>query len=206
MSVFPDDVINATKTVADYTTGLINEGTKTLLQLLDPQNKNIFEMLIYPASLSGLLSIGTAVLDTIVAKLHVQSITMNFPGIEYQTWNEEKVPTGVLYPEEISITFLENDLGIIRNYMDHWFEEILYVNPITGEWVFRDNQVAAKKNAIIIPQMKVGLPSTAWIQITGMKYKVMEGITLSHADGDPMMLTVTFAVDNVWWKTLAGLL
>lgn len=203
MTIFSNTIINNTKKTADATFGNLTKNTKSLLEIFDPQNKNIFEIMLYPASIStDPSSIATAALDSIISKLHIQSITMSFVGLEYDVWNEEKIVKGVIYPEEITITFIENEIGIVRNYLTHWLNQVVYVSSITGEWIFKDDQISAKKNAIIIPQMKIGTPSPGWIQITGIKYKQLGSLTLAHSDGDPMLLECTFAIDNLWWKVL----
>lgn len=182
--------------------GALNEGQKALMELFDVQSKNIFEILLYPQNLS--LSIGSvagAALDTLMARFHIQSMTIPFVGIEYEKANEHKYVKDVIPPEECTLTFIENELGAVRNYMNSWVKSIM-IPDLKGGYFFNSDQLAPKKNALIIPQMSIGLPSTGWIEIQGLNYKSTADLEMGHSVADPMTLDVTFAVDNVWWKTL----
>ena len=78
--------------------------------------------------------------------------------------------------------------------------EIVIDDPVFG-YRFRDNQVASKKNAIIIPQMGTSLPSTAWVKLEGLKYKTQASQTFGHGETEAMIIEVTCSVDNVYWAT-----
>lgn len=193
------------------TFGVVNEGTALLLSLLDVQSKNIFEMLLYP---QDLLSFRAAAFDALVSKIHVQNLTIPFPSFEYDTANEEKYIKGIIYPEEVTITCVENELGILRNWLNSWIKDIAFpmgdlnmaseaaVRSVKGGWVFRDDQQISKKNAMIILQMGSGLPSTGWVKMEGLKLKSTGDLEIGHGIGDPMMIDITCAVDNVHWMTL----
>lgn len=232
MALLHDSVINATKKAADVL-GTLNEGQLALMNLLDPQWQNIFEILIYPQdiSFSSPMTVLTAALDTVVARLHIQKVSIPFPTIEYEDFNGIKHVSDIKYPDDMTITFLENDLGIVRNYLKYWQNSILDVmdagigdefkrlgatlnrtgspalNPaMTSTYKFKENQQAAKKNAKIILQMSNGLPSPAgWVLIEGMKLKSIEPWELSQDSQEPMMITATFAVDMVRMQTAMDL-
>ncbi len=129
MALFPDSVINGFKNVADGY-GKLNEGQLALMHLLDPQFMNVFEILIYPQNFS--LDIGSAAmaaLDTVVARLHIQKMTIPFPKFIYEDYGGVKHLIDIEYPEEVTITFLENDLGIVRNYLQYWMNTIATFDP-----------------------------------------------------------------------------
>ena len=188
------------------TLGNLNTANKFLMELFDPQFKNIFEIIIYPADLSaslsleGITNIGTAALDTTITRLHLQSISSPFKSIEYGDADITKFPKSLIKPEEITLNLIENELGIVRNYLQYWLNEIVVENPTFG-YVFRSNQLASKKNAMIIPQMGTSLPSTAWVKLEGLKYKTQASQTFGHGETEAMIIEVTCSVDNVYWAT-----
>ena len=202
------------KQIADNTIGILNKGTRTLLELLDPQNKNLFEILLYPKAVESnptdIGSLASGALDSTITRLYIQNINFPFLGIEYETYNELKGTKGVTYPEDGTITFIENELGIVRNYLNRWLKEIIFPvkekdatsGILRTNYVFTENQEGAKKNAIIMPLTGLGVPSTGWIKLEGLKYKSMENIEFSQGATDPMLITVTLSCDTVWWKTL----
>lgn len=201
------------KQIADNTVGLVNRGTVSLLQLMDPQSRNQFEILLYPKSVEeGMTGMGfvSSALDTMMARLMIRSIDIPFMGVEYEQVNEIKVPKGIIYPDSISITLIEEELGTVRNYLNSWFKEIIFPVGETDatskiartNFVFCDNQEASKKNALIIPQSGLGLPTPGWIKIEGLKLSKIGNITMGHGEQEPMFITIECAVDNVWFKTL----
>jgi hypothetical protein len=172
---------------------------KTLLEVFEPQNKNLFEVILAPGDLSG-ANIAMAGLDTSITSLFCQSITTSLFSITYQRYNHEQAPSSLEYPDTVTINFLENDLAFVRIYMQKWMSDTVnlrYTSNIPGDYVFKDNQDAAKKNALIIPQTSMGIPSPCWIKIEGMRYQSMEQLSFDQTAGDPMIIAVTCAVDNI---------
>ena len=191
------------------TLGALNTANKFLMELFDPQFKNIFEIILYPASitasltLEGLTGVGTAILDTTITRLHLQSITLAFKDLEYGDADITKFVKGLVRPTEVTLNLIENELGVVRNYLQYWLNEIIVEDPVFG-YRFRDNQLASKKNAMIIPQMGTSLPSTAWVKLEGLKYKSQASQTFGHGETEPMIMEVTCSIDNVQWQTLIG--
>jgi len=172
---------------------------KELLQIFSPQNKNLFEMILYPENLS-VSAIGWAALDTAMTTVFIQSIDMNFFGIEYERYNHEQGAKDIVYPEEATLHLIDNEEAFVRLYLQKWMADTVALRTfsgIPGDYVFANNQDAAKKTAIIIPQMGTGLPSLCWIRIDGMRFKSMESITLAQDSGEPLIISVQVAVDNV---------
>lgn len=195
-------------------TGFLNQSSKFLLESLDFQNRNIFEILLYPKSVesnpSDLASLGSAALDSIIAKLYIQSIDVPMLGLTSESYNELKGTKDIEYPTGCSITFIETEAGIVRNYLNNWLKEIVFpvyeTDATSGilrtNYVFTENQEGAKKNAIIIPLTGVGLPSTGWVKLEGLKYEKIENLVFSQSEAEPMLITCSFSVDSVWFKTL----
>jgi len=199
---------NTIKDIADSTIGNLNKATRYLLDLFDPQNRNLFEIILYPKVFSAetLANSLTVATDTVVARLHIQTITIPFLSLEYANYNEMKGVQTLIYPETVSITFIETELGVVRNYLNNWVKEIFFPSiTLTAQesYVFMDNQEASKKNALIVPLMGIGIPNPGgFIKLTGLKFKSIDDLTFGHGEGDPMIITATFSVENVWWKTL----
>lgn len=202
------------KQAADFTIGNLNLGTRTILEVFDAQNRNLFEILLYPKSVEAdpkdILNLGSAALDTIITRLHIQNLDIPFLGLSHESYNELKGVKDLEYPTSCSMTFIENEIGVVRNYLNHWLKEIMFpvpeVDASSGvqrtSYVFTDNQEGAKKNAIIIPLMGIGAPSTGWIKLEGLKYEKMENITFDQGEAEPMRITCSFSLDSCWWKTL----
>lgn len=208
MAIIPNSIINATKSLAD-TYGIINEGTRYLLDIFNPQNKNLFEILLVPEPLpKNAVTIDTTLmttqeyaarsfLDNVVTKLHVQSIDIPFLNLEYARYDYLQGVFDITYADEVTITFIENELGVVRNFLNNWLKLTVKDNPAGGV-VFVDNQWLGRKKAIVIPQMTTGAPSAAWVELRGLRYKLMENWTLAQNESDPMYITVTFACDKCW--------
>ena len=217
----------------DKAYGSLNEAQMSLMEFLNPQWMNIFEILIYPQNLfsgsdysSGLSGAGEvardaamAAMDTVIARLHVQKMPIPQTKFVYESFNGMKHIIDVEHPENITITFIENEFGLVRNYLQYWMKSIADVNlwktndvksiaaegnnmnidpALSFSYTFNDDQQKSKRNAKIFPQMKNGLPSTGgFIQIEGLKYEGIENIEFDQASGEPMLITATFAVDIV---------
>jgi len=202
-----DNTLKTMKSAVDGA-GLLNEANRFVMELFDLQYRNIFEILIYPASFTSsfsVLNVGSALLDSIVTRLHLQSLSIPFKKIEYDTADLVYYVKNLTKPAECTLSFIDNELGIVRNYLDYWHSEIIIDDPVFG-YRFRDDQLKAKKNAIIIPQMGSALPSTGWIKLEGLKYSGQADITFGHAESDPLVMDVNCSVDNVYWMTAQDLI
>jgi hypothetical protein len=183
--------------------GTLNTANKLLIELFDPQFKNVFEVILYPADLTSNVSptsIGTTALDAIITRLYLQSISPSFKEIEYGDADITKFIKGLIRPTTVTITFIENEQGTVRSYLKSWLEEIVVEDPLFG-YRFKDNQMASKKNAIIMLQQGFGLPSLPWVRLEGLKYQSQESQTFGHGETEPMIIGATFSVDNVKWST-----
>jgi hypothetical protein len=139
-----------------------------------------------------------SVLDTVVTKLHVQTMDIGFNALEYARYDYHQGITDITYADEVTITFIENELGIVRNFLNNWLKLTMKKDFINGGYRFNDNQWTGRKKAIIIPQMSVGLPSTAWIELKGLRFKSMDNWAFDQASPDPLKISVTFAIDECW--------
>lgn len=221
---------NSVITALDYLrkpTGLINKSIVSLFSTINFQSVCQFEVIFIQkytkdttasksapqgeavSSISKITNaIGTAIgkvnysaiLDQAIATFLVDSVNVSFSAFEYERRANKNYPINITHPEEITITFLETEMGTVRTWIDTWQDEIFYVDD--EKIIFKNNQEASKKECWIIPQTRMGLPTFAF-KISGMKLKQLQDIELNQGDGNPMRLTVSFAVDSVWLMRLA---
>jgi len=210
MAELSDPFLDTLKSIADVTGGLQNIAVRKGIEALSLQHMNIFDLLIYPAVTdpTSLAAITTTALDSIVAKFFIQNISVGLPSLNYEVINETKHIRGITHPESITLTFIEDELGTVRTYLQNWLDDIITVNKDVdsevgnSQWRFKDDQLASEKNAVLIPLLKSGLPSPVWIQIMGMKYKSINDMNHDQSNGDPMKIEATFKVNKVWFKPL----
>lgn len=198
MAFVNPNVVQTIKNAADITS-LTTQAAKELLGIFSPQNKNLFEMILSPQELSS-KNVAWAALDTIMTTIYVQSIDIPFFNIEYKRYNHEQGAFDLAYPDEISIKIIDNEESFARIYIQKWISDTVnlrYYSGIPGDYVFKNDQNAAKKQAMIIPQMTLGVPSLCWIKINGMRYKSIENLSFSQDDSGPLILNLVCAVDNV---------
>ena len=197
----PDNIINTYKSVVDVL-ALPNEVGKLTATNLGLQHKCLFEMLIYPevdfSSLTGALNTVASARDTLMARFYIYAINdIPLIGYEYERAGAHQVLKTVAFPDSISFTFLSDQLGMTKEYLRRWSEQIATYNIKTGRYIFNNNQKISKREAIIIPQQTDVIPSGEWIKITGMKLSKISGIGYSHEDGDSEKITVDFSCDNI---------
>jgi len=221
MAFYPDSVINALSTLSDVN-GALTKLRVDLLANIDLQWKNNFEVLFYPSVVDA-STIASSAMDTVITSLYVQSITgITLPTLEYTDINGIKHLTGITTPEEVTFEFLETDIGLVRLFLQLWVnsiyvpvspfesgkitmgEEPLTVNQKVNTegnsyyYTFKDNQIAAKKNALIVLKGTTGLPGIGgWIHLEGLKLKTASGFDLSQSDDAPMLITVPMSVDTI---------
>jgi len=218
-----DLAIRASKTAMDISHGLVNQATKLLLEVFNPQNKNIFEMILTPETIEGvdkkvsISQIAHVAVDPLITKVCLQSIDIPMMSFETERVGNAQMISDVIYPEEVTLTFIENELSTVRMWLANWLKQIVYVSndpsygmieglsstPLsnTPGWTFYENQNFAKKKAIIIPLMTTGLPSLVWYELRGLRIKSIENITFDQKESDPMYITVICSVDNCWMKS-----
>jgi len=220
MAVYSNGIINNLSRIADIA-GTLTKGKIDLLTMLDLQWKNNFEVIFYPAEVS-LGSIAGSVLDTVIANLYIQNIQgLNYPTLEYEDVNGIKHLTGITAPEEITMDFLETDIGLVRLFIQTWMNSIYTpVSPFDTSGIsfsagdalsssdtvnteghsqyyrFKDKQSESKKNAIVILKGTTGLPALGgWIKLEGLRPTTATGFDISQEDGDPMIISVPMKID-----------
>ena len=138
-----DALFKLSKGVSEGTYGLLNKGQRLLLQNLSLQSPSMFELVIYPKSRPSRLQFlehkesaafyGGAALDTAIARLAVQRISVPFNKLtydkksmfgEYDVSNGQGGLTGIEPLQKVSITFIETELNIVIRYLNYWLNSI----------------------------------------------------------------------------------
>jgi hypothetical protein len=181
----------------------INKGIVSLWQNLDPQYLNCFELILMPDPAAFIANpFGAAMSMASIAaitKIYIKSIEIGgFSTIDYVREGIETHPSQVNYADEITITFYESDMGVVRRFLIGWRDSTMFFHPSFG-WTFNDNQAAARKNAVILPVSGVGLPSFSVIQVRGLKFKSMGDVTFEQDSSEVLTISATFACNRVDW-------
>lgn len=204
--------VNTLKKIADASVGNLNKGAKYLLERIDPGNKNLFLLLLYPKPVDAfsLGSLADIAFDALIATVYIRSLDISFLSFEYEAQAELKSPKKINFPDTVNISMLEDELGMVGNYLYKWANSIAF--PVDESdstssvsrvnYVFTDKQEHAKKNCLLIPQAGFGLPSLRYIKMYGLKYQGIENITYGHGEADPLMYNVSCAVDSTWFAPL----
>lgn len=200
---FANSTIRAIKTAADNLS-ILDENQRILMELMDPQNTSIFEIILYPAKFT-IESLSHSALDSMIAKLFIQTLSIDFPKVEYERANKKLYTKGVTYPDEVSITFIEDTTAFVRQYLKKWLELIMIETTDHG-LVFKSDQDGAKKNATILLNSGIKLPTPLWISLEGLRPKDIGKVTLGHESGEPLKLETTFAIDKIKWSSALDLL
>lgn len=199
-----DKLINTYKQGVDAA-ALVNKASVDLLVNTSLQNKCAFEILIYPKTFPKTIS-GKALtaIESLIMRTYLYSIEdIILTGFEYQRSGEVQWVKDLIYPESVTMTFLEIGLGVVKSYLRKWMDEVAVNIPMTmdgvthNDYVFNDDQESSKRNAIIIPMQSDVIPSSEWIYIEGMKFKNVGGISYDHSSPDFETLVVQFTCDSV---------
>ena len=177
------------------------------------QQKNKLKFLLVPTK-EGFTSIGgaAALTGNLITTLYIQTIT--FPGgpkLEYEETSARV--KGLVKPEQVSFTFLEDENGTVWRYLQSWRKSIVYVSPPKGdglspvtsalfssnvEYVFSDNQEASERIGILLLSSgkKMGYKFPR-IMFYGLKFKEFEDITVGYTEQNNLTYTVTCAVREI---------
>lgn len=200
--------IKALQSIADIY-GKKNEGERQLFQLLDFQHRNSFDVVFYPTyfPMPGLKpnSIATiakwtalTAMDQLVTRLNIRGISIpSFNVLEMENADTEQYVKALTRATEVTFTFIEVEQALLVRYFQMWNDLIYYYDVTKKTYIFRDDQYASKKNCKIVMNTGIGLPSNAFITITGMKPKSTGELTLSHDETEPYTPEVTFHCDRI---------
>ena len=115
---------------------------------------------------------------------------INIPSYKFETNSETKAIIGFSFLEDIAITFKEDEHGTVQNFLGIW--ETLIWDRDTK--IFRDNQNRALLDAVVtMDELSVDIPTLQW-NLTGLKYKGKDTITLSYGSDEILKLTAQFSL------------
>lgn len=161
---------------------------------------------------SALRSIGGNVADVLVTQVYLAAIDV--PGRTYE-WSlglDEKYVSAVAFPETVTMEFIEDEKGTVRRYLSEWESNIAFVKPPAGfgiaqafgqgsygrSLIFKDDQQAAKRNAILILKgTRKGFSLYPRITYHGLAIKTIETYKIGHAEKDNLRYQVTLSVDDI---------
>ena len=163
-------------------------------------------------------SAALALLGNKITSLYLQSITLPSSfTIEYDEIS--KLPKSLVKPEQVSMTFIEDEQATVWRYLQTWRKTIAYAAPPSSsnafgsavkaflsqevEYVFADNQLASERVAILLPgkatdsTLTYGTGKFPRIMMYGLKFKGMEDLTFSNEEGGNLTYTANFSVKEV---------
>jgi hypothetical protein len=165
--------------------------------------------------------------DVVISKFFLQSIT--FPtGVSFETERINNITyiKGLVYPESVSMTFIDVEAGLTRRYLTEWMKNIVKpyespnllqslnpfkgligsssYDPQEGSYVFEDNIKAAKRDAILILKPKDNsFPVYPRFMFYGLLPKGSPTLTIGQDEQDIIKYEQEFTVDDI--KTPLGI-
>jgi hypothetical protein len=212
------DALRSIKTTA----GAVNRGQINLMYLFEPQFLNHFEVTFVPRfvknaygaslnttfqktslnPLSSLESASNLPAETAITTFNLQTATIPQISFEYERRQEKRFIKDIIHPDNVIMSFIEEERGDVKAFIAALVKEIVIRND-KGEFIFQDNQEAAKRDAIIKVKSGIGANSifqpAGWIKLEGLKYESTDEQSFEQGSGDAMILSVTFSVDAAWY-------
>lgn len=133
-----------------------------VLANLDLQLSNQFQILILPyvdlSSISGGSPSGLGLsalskglntwIDNAVWRFFVQDITVPSDyTFEYERLNSQNHVVNIAFQDKISVTFMEDDFGLVQRYMTFWGRQIAYPAKLDIATEFRNENPPSGENA-----------------------------------------------------------
>lgn len=195
----------------------LNQKNIKKLSELDLQQKNRWKFFIFPSqeafqsgSPAG-LSLGLA--GNLVTTLYL--IDIEFPGslsFIYEAMGASFHLKGMNHPEEITMTFLDDEKATVWRYMNIWRKSIAYVEPWQGKgsvantvvnsdinYVFADNQRASERIGMLLYGDAEDKKFSKFprIMFYGLKFKAIGDMQASNTEGGNLKLTVQMSVREI---------
>jgi hypothetical protein len=122
---------------------------------------------------------------------------INIDGIEFKRIRGKQYAQDLVYTDTVTAQFFDDSYGTMKNFFRKWQNLVRTYDDDIKEYVFEDNQAAAKRTAMIIPNSKANVPSEEWIMLRGMRPQSIESLGYEHSNGEYELISVSFAVDSV---------
>ena len=197
------------------------------------QVSNKFNLLIYKnfsISTATTTDIAGSALDVFstlnesrVANTYLQ--TISFPpsiGINFERLHETTYASDVVYPGDVTMTFIEIERGDVMRMLRSWMSDI-FVEPdptnlanyvrsgfdlreakTDNGYVFKSNQRAAKRTGMLILRSVQNnkTPLFPRVMLYGLKLAAIDNIELDQKNHEPLTISATFSVERVYIPTL----
>ena len=197
--------------------GGIHKATIDAISKADLQSVNQYEVLIIRPNADG--QFGTAgavagsVIDTVFAKIFIYGSTIPSFGYEKASLKGTSYAKHPLYPDTITLVFLEDAYGIARRYIQNWINDVATPYKFQLESgnkkvtyrsrIFADNQRLAKRNVNFLMTTFNNLPIYPRITCFGVFPLSVGELELNNeSGGEKMLLTLTCSVDDIFVPVL----
>ncbi len=202
----------------DHIAGMDNQLLCQFQVIIVPHVNVIKNLVIDPGSIINLLTIAE---NTNIGRFFVYTITVPSPVFEYTRVGNKQYVTDIIPPEEVTITFMENEKSTVQRYLSHWQDEVSSTNGLdilgmvqgatsmvkgllgsvdadsTFQYKFKSDPGLAKKTMYLIPLDRKDNPAFVWYALEGLSIKSVGETEFSQESGEPMKIAASFAVDNV---------
>lgn len=194
--------------------------------------RNPLDSIESKSTLSSIVNVGAnalgSVVDILVTRLYIDNI--DFPGgisFEYERVNGNNYVKGVSYPDEVTMTFLEDEKGTVRRYLTEWIGSVAVpsvsnlgalasavdatgisvagnANVKEGTYTFKDNQEQAKRTGLLLMKNASesdfplpGFDKYPRIMFYGLVIKANPTYSIGHEKTDHMAYNVLFSIDEI---------
>lgn len=198
----------------------INKSNLKKLSQLDLQQKNRWKFFIFPSAEafttggSGALGLSLGLAGNLITSLYL--IDIDFPAsltINYEASGALFYIKGMTHPEELTMTFLDDENGLVWRYLNTWRKSIAFVEPWkkdTGKsgnfitdsdvsYIFADNQRSSERIGMLLFGDGADKKFSKFprIMFYGLKFKSFGNIQASNIEGGNLKYTVTFSVREI---------
>lgn len=195
----------------------LNRGNIKKLSELDLQQKNRWKFFIFPSQeafqSANPAGLALGLIGNLVTTLYL--VDIDFPGsltFNYEASGAAFYLKGITHPEEITMTFLEDEKATVWRYMNIWRKSIAYVEPWQGSspvgntfinsdisYVFADNQRASERIGMLLfgDGEDKKFSKFPRIMFYGLKFKAIGSMQASNSEGGNMKITVQMSVREI---------
>lgn len=195
----------------------LNRGNIKKLSELDLQQKNRWKFFIFPSQeafqSANPAGLALGLIGNLVTTLYL--VDIDFPGsltFNYEASGAAFYLKGITHPEEITMTFLEDEKATVWRYMNIWRKSIAYVEPWQGKgavgntiinsdvsYVFADNQRASERIGMLLfgDGEDKKFSKFPRIMFYGLKFKAIGSMQASNIEGGNLKLTVQMSVREI---------
>lgn len=149
---------------------------------------------------SGIVSSILSPIDVFMSKTYIQAVTVSHHGVEYEVAAGQKYPKGVIYPDNITMKFIDSHNGQVRRWLSEWELCVSFPDPERrGERIFCDEQEGAKRTGmLIINTLSNDIPNRfPRTMFYGLAISKIGDIDFSQDNPDYLTYDVEFSVDEV---------